>query len=352
MQDAPKIKCVVWDLDNTIWDGILSEGDTLNLRSGVKDVIEEFDSRGILQSIASRNDYDPAMAQLKAFGLDAYFLYPQIHWNAKSGSIGVIAKSLNIGLNTFAFVDDQPFERDEVQASHPDVRVFDAATISELPSLSAFMPRFITEDARKRRAMYQADMERNTAQEQFAGTEESFLRSLDMHLTIRKATESDLQRAEELTLRTNQLNTTGVHYSYDDLDNILQNPDYLLLVADLRDCYGEYGTIGLIFLDVTAGRWRVELLLMSCRVMSRGVGGVMITLLRQYCRAHAMQLEARFRQTDRNRMMYVTYRFAGFSEHTSSEDGMQILRNDLSQIPALPDYFTLDLPTELQTNGI
>lgn len=351
MQTDPKIKCVVWDLDHTIWDGILSEGDDVRLHPEVVQAIETLDTRGILQSIASRNDHDQAWARLEAFGLAHYFLYPQIHWNAKSGSIQAIATSLNIGLDTFAFVDDQPFERDEVTAAHPAVRAFDGADVSRLPDLPAFMPRFITDDARRRREMYQSDADRNQAQQQFAGTEEAFLRSLGMRLRIRFATETDLQRAEELTQRTNQLNTTGIPYSYDALAAILQDPAYLLLVAELTDCYGAYGTIGLILLNVSADTWTIELLLMSCRVMSRGVGGVMISLLRHHCQRQGLPLEARFRQTDRNRMMYVTYRFAGFEDHESLADGMQLLRNDLSRIPALPDYFELDLPPELQADG-
>lgn len=351
MQAEGKIKCVIWDLDQTLWDGILAEGDAVRLRTDAVDVIAELDARGILQSVASRNDHDQAWSKLESFGLSHYFLYPQIHWGSKSGSVDAIAKCLNIGLDTFAFVDDQPFERDEVQAVHPSVRVFDAVEVGALPALPAFMPRFITEDARRRREMYQADAQRNAAQEQFGGTEEAFLRSLQMHLRIRRATHSDLQRAEELTQRTNQLNTTGIPYSYDELAAILDDPGYLLLVADLTDRYGAYGTIGLILLQVTPEVWTIALFLMSCRVMSRGVGGVILSMLRHHCNRNGLQLDARFRQTDRNRMMYVTYRFAGFAECAEAGDEMQLLRNDLSRIPALPDYFRLDVPPEFQVYG-
>ena len=109
------VKCVVWDLDNTVWEGVLLEGDDLKLRNDVVAIIKTLDDRGILNAIASRNEFDPAMAQLEAFGIDHYFIYPQINWNPKSESVAQIAKDINIGINTLAFVDDQPFEREEVQ---------------------------------------------------------------------------------------------------------------------------------------------------------------------------------------------------------------------------------------------
>ena len=82
-----EVKCIVWDLDNTIWDGILLESGDVKLKPGIENIIKEFDSRGILHSIASKNNYDDAMEKLKQFNLDKYFLYSQINWNAKSSSI-------------------------------------------------------------------------------------------------------------------------------------------------------------------------------------------------------------------------------------------------------------------------
>jgi HAD superfamily phosphatase (TIGR01681 family) len=158
-----KIKCVVWDLDHTVWSGILLEGDTLALRPGVRELIEAFDERGILQSVASRNESAPAREQLKKFGLEQYFLHPQINWDPKSESVRRIAERLNIGLDTFAFIDDQAFERDEVRFSLPTVRTYDAAEIDRLRADHDFVPRVITEDARRRRRSLPASAGADTA---------------------------------------------------------------------------------------------------------------------------------------------------------------------------------------------
>ena len=104
-----RIKCIVWDLDNTLWNGTLLEGDDVRLRDRVRETLLELDSRGILHSIASRNHAGTALARLREFGLEEYFLYPQINWGSKAASIGVIAESLNIGLDAICFIDDDPF---------------------------------------------------------------------------------------------------------------------------------------------------------------------------------------------------------------------------------------------------
>ena len=338
---AKKIKCVVWDLDHTVWNGILLEGDQLALRPGVREAIEAFDERGILQSIASRNESGPAREQLRRFDLEHFFLHPQIGWAAKSESIRRIAEQLNIGLDTFAFVDDQPFEREEVRFALPEVRTFDASEIARLVEDPDFTPRVVTEDARRRREMYQADATRQEAESSFKGPTDAFLATLEMEFSVGPAEAGDLLRVEELVARTNQLNTTGRIYSYEELAALRVSPDHLLLVAELTDKHGPYGKIGVVLLHRTVDTWTIKLLLMSCRVMSRGVGGALITLLRQQAREAGVRLLAEFKPTDRNRMMYITYKFAGFSE-VSEIEGTALLEADPASIPELPAYFRIN----------
>jgi FkbH-like protein len=115
------IKCVVWDLDGTLWKGVLLENDTVRLRRGVVEIIKTLDGRGILQSIASKNDFEQAIAKLGEFCLRDYFLYPQVNWNSKVSSIKAIAEALNLGLDSIAFIDDQRYELEEVTFSLPQV---------------------------------------------------------------------------------------------------------------------------------------------------------------------------------------------------------------------------------------
>jgi FkbH-like protein len=341
-----KIKCVVWDLDNTLWDGILLEGDQLTLREGVLEIIRLLDSRGILQSIASKNDYGLAITTLKKFGLDEYFLYPQINFGSKASSIEKIAESINISLDTIAFIDDQPFERDEVTHSHSEVLCIDSNHLKAFLDREEMNPRFITEDSKNRRMMYLTDIKRNQKEAEFEGPKESFLAGLQMVLTIQPAVEYDLKRAEELTVRTSQLNATGYTYSFDQLREFLKSPRHKLLITDLEDKYGTYGKIGLSLIECSETSWTIKLLLFSCRVMSRGIGSVVINYIRNEAKKNKVRLLAEFVPTDRNRMLYVTYKFSSFEkiEHDSNNTRLVMLENDLNRKIEFPHYIQLNYP--------
>jgi FkbH-like protein len=329
------VKCVVWDLDHTLWEGVLLEGDEVSIRPGIVDVIETLDQRGILHSIASRNDYDKAMAKLTDFGLEKYFLFPQISWGPKSVSVGTIAKNLNIAADSLAFIDDDPFERDEVAAGVPDVLCIDAEDALTLPDLPELQPRFVSEDTRQRRSMYQAEIRREQAAEGMAP--EQFLRSLGMVFTISEASERDLARVEELAVRTNQLNSTGITFSFSELQAFRQSPDHLLLVAGLEDRYGSYGKVGIALIERTDNAWLLRLLLMSCRVMSRGVGKAVLSYILQQAATEQKPVLADFVRTPRNRAMYLTFKLAGFKE-VERDGQLARLEHDLSVIDPFPDF--------------
>lgn len=338
------IKCVVWDLDETLWSGILLEDPCVALKPGVVDVLRTLDRRGILHSIASRNDPKLATEKIEEFGIGDLFLHPQISWNSKSSSIQAVARALNIGLDAIAFVDDQEFEREEVKFQLPQVTCIAAEDILELPRWPEMNPRFITDESSKRRAMYLSDIERATAEQEFQGPNEAFLSTLGMVFTIAPAGEGDLARAEELTVRTNQLNTTGHPYSYEELDGFRRSPGHELLIASLEDRFGTYGKIGLALIERGEEVWTIRLLLMSCRVMSRGVGAVLINHLMRTAHDAGVRLQADFVENDRNRMMYMTYKFAGFKEIARS--GTEILlESTLEDVPPTPAYVQLQLGT-------
>ncbi|MEH2206141.1 MAG: HAD-IIIC family phosphatase [Nostoc sp.] len=336
-KDKKVIKCVVWDLDNTIWHGILLEDEKVSLRENVANIIHTLDNRGILQSIASKNEYTKAIAKLEEFGLKEYFLYPQINWNSKADSLKEIANLLNISVDAIAFIDDQLFELEEVKFTLPEILCINADEIGNILDMPVMNPRFITEDSRIRRLMYISDIERQNVEKEFVGTTEEFLATLKMNFTISSAKEEDLQRAEELTLRTNQLNTTGYTYSYDELNHFRQSENYKLLIASLEDKYGSYGKIGLVLIECQREIWTIKLLLMSCRVMSRGVGTIMLNHIMSLAQSNHVRLLAEFAPNNRNRMMYISYKFSGFKE-IDTQGNLVTFENDLTRIQSVPDY--------------
>ena len=340
-----EIKCLVWDLDNTLWHGVLLEGDAVLLSEEAKHVIQVLDRRGILHSIASKNDSSLASHKVREFGLEDYFLYPQINWNTKSSSVERIAKSLNIGLDTIAFIDDDPFERDEVNSACPQVFCVEAENLRHLTKMPEMMPQFVTRDSKRRREMYLSDIKRNEEESDFTGPKEEFLATLRMSFMLSEAQENDLERAEELTARTHQLNSTGHTYSYEELNRLRQSHQHKLLVAELTDRYGAYGKIGLALVECRQEQWTLKLLLMSCRVMSRGVGTIMLSHVLNLAKQAGVRFRADFAPTDSNRMMYVTYKFAGFKE-ISKAHGTITFEADLSQIQSFPDYVQVTLGGE------
>ena len=344
MEKLKDIKCIVWDLDHTIWDGVLLESADVQLKPGLKEVIEKLDQRGILHSVASKNDAELAWAKLNELGIAEYFLYPEIHWDAKSVSVQRIQQNINIGMDAILFVDDQPFELEEVQSVHADIQVLHADQYEAMLDDPRLMPRFITADSACRRQMYQADTLRKQAEEQYEGPSEQFLATLGMKFSIYEATEDDLQRAEELTVRTNQLNATGITYSYGELHQLMTSQDHMLLVCELEDKYGTYGKIGLALIHMQQKVWRLNMLLMSCRVMSRGAGSVLLTYIMREAQKQGKQMLADFRDTGRNRMMNISYRFAGFKQQSADQEGRVLFHHDLQQAVEFPDYIEVLVP--------
>lgn len=311
---AETVKCLVWDLDNTLWRGVLLEDGEVRLSDEIRRIIVELDERGILQSVASRNDHDHAWAMLERLGVAEYLVLPQIGWGRKSDAIASIADQLNFARRTIAFIDDQPTERAEVSYHLPEVRCYPAERVADLLDLPEFNPTTVTEDSRRRRAMYQAGFARDAARAEYGGPDEDFLRTLDLEMRIRRADKEDLARVEELTLRTSQMNATGVHYSDETLRALLTDPRHEVLVVTMSDRFGPHGAVGILLLEKHPAVWHLKLLATSCRVVAFGAGTVLLNWLSDRAAAADAHLVADFRRTDRNRMMEVAYRFAGFGD--------------------------------------
>ncbi|WP_306359974.1 HAD family hydrolase [Nocardia sp. CC227C] len=317
------VKCLVWDLDDTVWPGVVLESDGGAPKPEVLRAIRVLDERGILHAVASRGEPAAATAHLRAHGIEDMFSAVEISWGPKSEAVRRIAAALNIGRDTVAFVDNDPVELAEVATALPEVRCYPADRIAELPELPEFTPATTTSEARQRRALYRAERERRESQAEFRGSDQDFLASLDLVMTVRPATEADLVRAHELTERTHQLNTTGVTFDLGELRALCASPRHEVLVASLTDRFGGYGTIGLAVTERRGSDAVLLLLLMSCRVMSRGVGTAFIAEVVRRAEAAGLRPAAEFVATPMNRVMLVTLRFAGFD--VEERDGDRIL---------------------------
>lgn len=267
------VKCVVWDLDGTIWDGILAEsGDKpqMVLRHRILETLETLDARGILNSIASKNNSSTALGVLEDLGIAHLFVSPQINWNYKSENLLQIASDLNLNLNDFLFVDDTKFEIDEVKNTHPTIRTLDASHTSsmlDMPFLNPSSPSLGT----LRRVFYQEENNRKVDQSQSALSFKEFLRSCNMQLTIRTLNkQQDFDRSFELLNRSNQLNFSGLRLSYEDFKNSTLDTHSLWVCADLEDRYGTHGIILVGKIELKPN-FKIAELAISCRVAGKYV---------------------------------------------------------------------------------
>jgi len=304
------LKCVVWDLDNTLWTGVLAEGQGVVLRAEAVRLLRALDERGVLQSIASRND-DRALAVLADMGLRDFFLSPQLGARAKSASLARIAETLDVALDAVVFIDDEPFERAEVAQAHPEVMCIDAGEVMGLLDRpDVLVARGSGLDRRK---LHLVEMERRNAETEAGGPGEKFLHSLGMKMVLRRASPTDFDRIAELMVRTNQLNTTGRIVPTEVLAGLCASNDHWALVADLDDRFGAYGTVAFSLVR-RSDVWTMSLLCVSCRVRDRGVGAAMLDALVQGALGSGAPLRAEFVHTGRNRHMYVALKLAGFEE--------------------------------------
>ena len=303
---AKFVKCVAWDLDNTLWKGILVEDgvEKLVLNEGAIQVIKELDKRGIVHTILSKNDYEPAWTALEKFGIAEYFIFPHINWLPKSQNIEAVAKEININLNTFAFVDDSSFERGEVEEKFPQVRIFTDADIMTFLDRVEFNPP-ISSESSGRRASYQKEMQRVAAAAIFDGDYKEFLKSCKIQLSffdLLKATEAEYERSYELIQRSNQLTLTGNRYSEDEFKTLVSVNGIKAWGIRCKDKFGDYGIIGCVVVaDEGEGIWRVKEFVMSCRVAKKGCEAMAIEWVKaEIVKAGAKSLVADIVDTGRN----------------------------------------------------
>ena len=343
---SPLAKVLVWDLDETLWTGTLAEDGPGGVAPRPEAVlaIRALDERGVLQSIASKNDPAEVQMALKRFGLDVYFLHPQVGWGPKSQSVARIAAALDLGLDSFVFIDDQPFERAEVQASHPKVRTL-AHTDVEGLLVHAWFQHPVTAEGRGRGASYHAEARRTEAFEAGGIDYLEFLRASGLALQLAPLGPAEAPRVHELSQRTNQLNFTGAKLALGEV-TAMTRPDPSRGRWTLRclDRFGDYGLIGFVELDLESGM--LLEFFMSCRVQRKRVEHAVFAHVAEALRARGHdEIKVRFRATERNGAAVRMLSELGFERGEDDEDGWTLWRRSLAEPFADADVVRLDSPS-------
>jgi FkbH-like protein len=338
---AGKIKCVAWDLDNTLWKGILSESDTVVLRNESISLIKELDSRGILQTIVSKNDHQEAVDKLKQLDIEQYFLHPAINWSPKSDNLKAISGMLNLGLDAFAFIDDSPFEREEVRNAFPEVRVYSETEIGNLARYDEFDVA-ISSESGNRRLSYLVENERRSSKEKFSGDYLDFLASCEMAINMFvPGTKTEVKRCWELIQRSNQLNLSGKRFTEREFDVLLANPDFLNIGIRCKDKFGDYGIVGFASISLKDRNLILGDFVLSCRVAQKKVEHFFFKSLVDFFFNNGYSfLTARFIATAKNSILGNVFADLNFEE-VSSTGNLKMYRltfNKMADLPAIMKF--------------
>jgi FkbH-like protein len=281
------IKCVAWDIDNTLLAGTFIESGARQPPAdpGMVAVLAELGERGVLHAIASRNPPAAALYATEATG--SQFVAVECGWDEKSAAIGRILAGLGIGAGALAFVDDDPYERAEVSFALPDVLVLSPEDMTDALGWPEFSPAVVTDEARRRSELYLDRKRRQEAEREFAGSREDFLRYCQTEISIGPAVESDVARLHELSVRTHQFNSAGQETTEAAFRAMVGSPEREVITVRLRDRFGDDGIVGGCVTERGAdGRRTVPQLMMSCRAMGRGVIDVLLAWLIRSAASH------------------------------------------------------------------
>jgi len=281
-------KCIVLDLDNTLWGGVVGEAGPLGIALGPGYpgiVFQNFQrtllklwERGIILAIASKNNLADVQEVFEknphSILKEEHFAAIQANWDDKSNTIIAIAKELNIGTDSMVFIDDSPLERDRMKKERPEVLVPEFPTAPEeyvqaLLSLNAFHQMSLTEEDKRKGKMYAEERQR-TAVRKKTKSKKEYIAELGITLKVFEGKKNNIARISQLTQKTNQFNLTTKRYSEADMRRFLAE-GWRIYSADVSDVFGAYGIVIIACIVPNGIEARLDTFLMSCRVMGRNV---------------------------------------------------------------------------------
>ena len=333
-------KCLVVDLDNTLWGGIIGEDSVLGIKLGAtypgsayqafqRDVLN-LQKRGVILAVASKNN-DPDVQTVfsshdQMVLKREHFAAWKVNWNPKSQSIAEISAELNIGLDHIVFADDNLAECEQVASALPMLTVVPLPKQPERYSEALledglFDRLSISEEDRRRGDLYRqrADAEALRA---LSTSLEDFYRGLEMETAFASVNETSLARAAQLTQKTNQFNVTTIRYTEADLKTRMADPRWILTTVQVRDRFGDNGIVGLMMACSNENRLEIDTFLLSCRVIGRTVETAMLANLVQHAAARDLQtIVGRIVPTPKNQPVHDLFERHGFQKHSAQEEG-------------------------------
>lgn len=355
-----KKKCIVLDLDNTLWGGVIGEDGLGGINLGpvgeglpfyyFQKLLLHFRRRGFLLAICSKNNEADVT---EVFEKHPYmvlkendFVATRINWLDKATNIKSIADELNIGLDSLVFVDDDPMNTEFVNHT---LKVVDVITlpkdstryVSSLLNYKGLSSLEYTEEDSKRTDMYISDKKRKKLESE-AGNLESFLDDLNISLTIKPINDLTIKRSAQLTQKTNQFNLTTIRYTEEDITEIMKAQHYKSWTLEVEDRFGNYGIVGLCVVKDISSHWEIDTLLLSCRVLGRKIEFDFLGhVIRELHKIKQKKIRGKYIPTVKNVQVKDFYKKINFRKITGGKTEHDIWELDIKSNKLLPTNFRI-----------
>ena len=327
-------KCIVLDLDNTLWGGVIGEdgfdkielGHTPNGKAFVefqKELLSLW-HKGIILAVNSKNNFDDAIKVIREHPnmilREKHFASMQINWNDKAQNMKVISDELNIGLNSMVFFDDDKLNQERIKQEFPEILTIELPTDpSQFSSLLNDMNDFNilqkTKEDQNRGEMYAQQRERKNLENSISNLDE-FLKQLEIKVKIKKADQFLIPRISQLTLKTNQFNLTTKRYQEEDIRKFSTDPNFEVGCAQVLDKFGDNGITGAYIVKKNKDFWLIDTFLLSCRIMGRGVENAILAEIMKSAKHNGIdEIKAKFIPTEKNKPAENFLSDFGFEKH-------------------------------------
>jgi FkbH-like protein len=363
-------KVLVVDLDNTLWGGIIGEDGMTGIKVGpeypgaafqaLQRALFDLSRKGILLAVCSKNNLDDAMEALEKHpGMlvrAKHFAALRINWTDKSQNLREIAQELNVGIDALAFLDDNPFEREQVRAALPEITVIDLPKnpleyAAAVRNCAAFERLTLSSEDQQRTEMYAAQKQRAGAEQSFQ-SKEDFFRFLEQEAELEPVSNLTLARVAQLTQKTNQFNLTTRRYTEPQIAEMAKQPGWHIFSIRVRDRFGDHGLVGVAITHDVGEQCEVDTFLLSCRVIGRTVETALLAHLAESAAQRGRKrLEGWFLPTKKNAPSRDFYEQHGFEWQLTNCEGSLWTLDLKSSTLRCPDWIKLKVTAELTSGG-
>lgn len=303
------VKCVVFDLDNTIWNGTLDANDEVKLNEGIIEYLEGAFEKGVVLAVASKNNYEQAYKKIVELGIEKYFYRLYISWDDKYKAIKDLAQRLNISVEHILLIDDSEIELAEAIYYIPQLQILNVENINCLTQYINDI-NTITEETKNRNKIYRILEQRKKKEEQMS--KEEFLKYCNIQIDIKTAEMGDFYRIQELLSRTNQMNLNNKILTIEELKRKDSMREYTIFSIRMKDVFADYGIVGTAIIKESENIIEIQYFAISCKVEGRNIGKNVIEFIKELAKNKNKDIEAKYIYNLKNEKLQALFILNGF----------------------------------------